>query len=621
MRRLIRRSVLKSVMCLLGLVAFNQVQAQEKQEEFNLGQVVVTATKTKHTLRDVPAEAEVITEKEIKARNIKTVQEALEYLTGVKVDKTCGSWGNKGNVEMLGLGPQHTLILVDGQRVLGGMNAVDLQQISTEMVERIEVVKGPASALYGSDAMGGVINIITKGAPKKPMASASTSFGSRGRQIHEVTAGTKKGKLGIFTDYTYRKSNGIHKEWDQYWEHIFHGSLQYDFTPNSKLTLKPYYSFHKMREHDRRQERFGLNSIWDWKPDELSKLRLRGSYFYYRHKSNPMYFGPLFPPHISHWTNHSYESEIDYSRLLFDRHTLTTGYEFWREDQDDKGKDFNKDQTIHSFFIQDEINLKPFTFVLGTRIDHHDKWGTQFNPKASLLYKVTDNFKLRGSIGRAFRGPTLVKLYADNWRMGPYLVHANPDLKPEKSIGYQLDAEYVFSRKLLVKLSLFRNDVKDLIDYRTVRHFYPWHAPKFPWDMYWENVDKAKTQGIELNLVSQIMDNLNANLGYTYLDTENKKTNKELTYRPRHKLTLMLNYKVPEIGLNVDLEGKYMGKRYDSDYNRLGGYTVFNLALTKDIGKHAQLFARADNILGRKNIPDEYDIDGTEFLGGLRVKF
>jgi len=629
MKNLVRKSVFLSgatfAICLFALVVFSRAEAQEEGKGFNLGEVIVTATKTEHILADVPVEAVVITREEIKAKNIKTVQDALKYLTGIKINKSCGSWGNKGNVELQGLEAKHTLILMDGQRILGGHDAIDLQQIPIEAVERIEVVKGPASALYGSDAVGGVINIITKSAPEKHFISLSTSFGSRKTQVHEVSAGGKKDKFGGVLNFTRRESDGVHPEYidsynkkqsDWYEENIFQGSFQYEFTPQSKLTLKPYYSEHKMKSgisatemQNRIQERFSLNSIWEWTPDELSKLKLRGSWFNYKHWTTDK---------SSDWEDDSYETEINYSRQILDIHTLTCGYHYHKEEVDDKGKVYKADQTLHSFFIQDEIDFSPFIFVLGTRIDDHDKWGTEVNPKASLLYKVSEDFKLRASVGRAFRGPTLVKLYADGWRMGPYLVHANPDLKPEKSIGYQIGAKYKFSEKLLCKLSFFRNEIEDLIDAK--------YTPRVGWpsyDLYWENVDKAMTQGIELSLASQIKDNLTARLGYTFLDTEDKSTKKELTYKPKHKLTLEFNWIIPEIGLNLNLEGEYIGKRYadEANTNRLGGYTIFNLTLTKDIGKNISIFARVDNIFGKKDIYDEYDIDGTEFLGGVKIKF
>jgi len=617
---------LKLVLCLLALI-FAFASVAQAQEPVELEKTVVTATKTEHTLGDVPVAAEVITKEEIKAKSIKTVQDALRYLSGIRIIKSCGTWGDKGKVQIQGLDARHTLILVDGQRILGGhAAAIDLQQISIEMIERIELVKGPASALYGSDAIGGVINIITKSAPKKPTFSASTAFGSRKTEVHEASGGFNKDKFGAFLNFTYRESDGVKdeyisngrsptKESDHYDEYIFQGSFQYDFTSQSKLSFKPYYSKHKTKEgvsetemQDRTQERSGLNVIWEWKPDQLSTLNLRGSMFNYKHYTDDK---------SSDWETDSDEAEINYSRLIMERHTITGGYHYHKAEVDDKGKEYSADQTINSFFMQDEIDLGSLTLVLGARIDDHDLWDTEINPKASVLYRVTEDFKLRGSVGRAFRGPTLVKLYADKWRMGPWLVHANPDLEPEKSVGYQLGAEYIFLENHLGKLSFFRNEVKDLINSRTVRRGRP------PWDLYWENIAEVTTQGIEVALISQLMDNLTGKFGYTYLDTEDEKTGKELTNRPKHKLDLELNWRIPEFGLNLNLSGQYVGRRYEDKENtiKLGGYTVLDFALTKDITKYGEIFVRVDNIFGKKDIEDEYDIDGAEFLCGMKITF
>lgn len=156
-----------------------------------------------------------------------------------------------------------------------------------------------------------------------------------------------------------------------------------------------------------------------------------------------------------------------------------------------------------------------------------------------------------------------------------------------------------------------------MISHRIVRKGRP------PWDMYWENIDEATTQGVEVDLVARLIDNLTAKLAYTYLDTEDEETNKELIERANHKVDIELNWKILEFGLNLNLAGQYVGRRYEDEENtkRLGGYSTWDLALTKDITKYAETFVRIDNIFGKDNIVDEYDIDGTEFLGGLKITF
>jgi len=150
----------------------------EETDSVHGDKIIISATKTEHSLGSVTVNADVITAVEFKQKNIKTVQDALRSLTGVRIIEDSSGWGDGGKVELMGLGSNRTLVLIDGQRVLGGHQGVDISAYSVEMIERIEVVKGSGSALYGSDAMGGVINIITKTAPAKPYASVSAGFGS-----------------------------------------------------------------------------------------------------------------------------------------------------------------------------------------------------------------------------------------------------------------------------------------------------------------------------------------------------------------------------------------------------------------------------------------------------------
>lgn len=620
------KKIILVALALLFMFANSSFGEEDEGDALGLGQVVVTPTKTESTLGEVPAVVEVITKEEIEARGIKTVQEALKLIPGLKVTESVSGWGDKGHVEIMGLDAKHTLVLMDGQRVIGGhSSAIDLQSYPIEMIERIEVVKGPFSALYGSDAVGGTVNIITKSPPGKPTVSASTGFGSKNTQIHSTSGGFSYKGFGTFLNYTYRKSDGVHYHVDRYYENMVEGNFQYEFPSefplDIKLGLRPYYSEHRMHEEGRTQKRFGLNATGEWLPDELSKLSIRGSWFNYQHYTEDK---------SSDWVTDSYEGEIAYSRLvkLLGEHTLTGGYNYLDEEVDDDGKRYTADAYTHGFLIQDEWEIiEPLTVVLGLRVDDHKEWGTQVNPKGSLSIKVVKGLRLLGSVGRAFRGPTISKLYADGWRMGPYIVHANPDLEPEKSMGYQAGVEYTYADIFLGRLVYFRNDVEDLISYYTVTGGPP------PWDMYWINIDEAMTQGLELGLTFRppfrYLKNLTATLGYTYLDTEDKTLHKELTYRPNHKIDVQLKYNIPAFAFETILEVEYIGRRYEDQANtiRLEDYAIVNLAFTKEITEikwlpvRPKLFLRLDNLFGKKNIDDEYDIDGFEVFGGLRLTF
>ncbi|MBW2039260.1 MAG: TonB-dependent receptor [Deltaproteobacteria bacterium] len=615
---------------------------EEKRDVLELGEVIITATKTERTVGEVPAVVEVITKEEIEARGVKTVQDALKLIPGLKVTEHVGTWGDKGHVQIMGLDAKHTMVLMNGQRVLGGhASAIDLQAYPVEMIERIEVVKGPFSALYGSDAVGGVVNIITKSPPVKPTVSASTGFGSRNTQVHSSSAGFSYKGFGGFLNYTYRKSDGVHDYYDRYYEHMFQGNFQYEFPLDIKLSIQPYYSKNRMDwdykcsrgtikrvDMHRTQKRFGLNTIGEWLPDEVSKLTVRGSWFDYKHYTKDR---------KSDWVSDNYEGEVAYSRLvkLFGEHTFTGGYSYLLQEIDDDGKKFKADAYTHGFFIQDEWNIiDPLTVVLGLRVDDHKEWGTQYNPKGSLSLEVVKGLRLLGSVGKAFRSPTLVKLYADGWKMGPWNMHANPNLEPEESMGYQAGVEYTYGDTFLGRLVYFRNEVEDLIDSKRV-------GP----DMYWINVEEAITQGLELSLTFRPpfrpLKNLTAFLGYTLLHTRDRQLHRELDFRPRHKVDVELQYDIPQIAFKTILEVEYIGERYayTEIARKLDDYAIVNLAFTKEITEikglpiRPELFLRIDNLFNKKNVGwyysdrcgqkayDEYDIDGVQVFGGLKLTF
>lgn len=601
---------LLSCLFLLGQALLGIVLAQDKpvKEEG----LVVTATKTWHSLEDVPVKTEVITRKEIENKKIKNLQEVLKGIPGLEVDMDSSSWGDKGKVKIRGLESKHVLILVDGHRVYGGHDAsIDLQSYPTSMIERVEIVKGPGSALYGSEAMGGVINIITKDAKKGTNLTATAAAGSRDSQILESGLGWKGDSLGTLLNYTFKHSDGVDSDFDEYDEHALQASLDYQFSSGSSVSLKPYYSEQSMDYEDRRQKRFGLNPSWTWKPDDLSTMKLWGSWFNYDHESEDEETGET----DTDYTHDIYELELNYTRLLFQRHLLTLGSQFECEERDDKSKGYDEDEEIISFFISDEIDLYPLVLVIGSRLDDHDKWGTEFTPKLSLAYHLSKDLKIRGSVGRGFNAPTLSKLYG-GWRMGPYEVNPNPDLDPEKSWGYDLGADWEAIKGVSLSATLFQNDVDDLI----VAEYSKKGPP--PWDLDWRNIAEARTRGIELSASIDLVQNLTADLAYTYLDTEDLDTDKELPERPKHKFDMSLGYFWPKAGLSAFLEGQYLGHRYFDDENkeRLGGYAVFDLVLNKDLGEHCQAFVRVDNLLGKKDIKDEYDLDGTECLAGIQFK-
>ena len=593
----------------------------QTKEAVELEGMIVTATKTEHMLGDVPASVSVITKEEIKAANIESAADALRWVTGVRLKRS--SWQpNKTTVSLLGLPSEYALVLINGQRVFGGgtgrgtSQSVDLEQYPAEMIERIEVVKGPASCLYGSEAVSGVINIITKSSPKKPSFFASTSYGTHDTRIYKASHGLTVDKFGYFLSYTRRESDGMDPKTDEFDADNVYANLSYDFTSSLKLTLQP--SFYQQDDivNEQQSETRSLNTILDWKPDELSKLSIRISgHDFDREWTSKAGMGKPAQKHEEE--NDKREAELNYSRPFFNINLITLGYQYFKEEYKYYLID-DKEQTMNSGFIQDEIDLDPFIITLGARMDHYDRWGTNFYPKAGLVYRASNDLKFKASIGKAFKAPTFGELYYNEFFMGGISwIRGNSDLDPEEAIGYQAGAEYRY-KNLLMQCSLFRNDIKDMIKNYTIQENYKMGKPLWTY----HNIEEAYTQGVEFNMVIDFTERLKGKMGYTFVDSEDETTGKDLTYTPEHDVIVELNYKESRYLPHINLRGEYVGKRYQNSENteELGEYFLAHVKLSKTFYKHFKGFLSIENIFNTK-YDEESEMPGAEFLGGVSVNF
>ncbi len=585
-----------------------------KEDKLLRHELVVTATKTNHTVGDVPVASIVVSKKEIEEKGIKDIVDVFETIPGLRISKRSGSWGNKGNISIQGMPSNYTLILVDGQKYIGGHGGVDLASIPVDMIERIEVVKGPSSVLYGSDAIGGIVNIITKsGSDQKSEVSLKSAAGSDKLMIYEAGGHYNTGKFSACLNFTKRDCDGINKETDVISESNIGGNLSYKFSPNIKWSLSPRYEYTKLDKQDRIQKRTAINSNFEIKDNKGGILNLRYSVFNYNHYTENK---------SSDWDDTLYELELTGTKLLFNNHLLSAGYHMVHEKIDDRGKGYDANQTTNSFFLQDEMSFKPVTFVLGARLDNHKEWGTQFNPKASLKADITSDLTLKASYGRSFKAPKLVSLFGGDWMMGPMiLVKSNPDLKPETSWGAQIGLEWEVLDKVVLTGSYFHNKIENMIKPKLNRR-------RRPWVMTWDNIDEAITKGVELGLRASVTPDFRIDSGITFLKTEDCSTGEELFERPKFDGFIGLNYNFRQIGLNVNLTGKITGKRDISKRvgkktirEELSSYSTFDLALNQKIGKKFKIFARLINIFDKKDVSDEYDIAGFKFLAGIELSF
>lgn len=609
------------VSIILGMVIFSGMrsdllaQESEKVDVWKLDEVVVTGTRTPHLLKDVPVETIVVTQEEIRHSSANVVSDILKEIPGVYIqgENFPGASSYQSQMRGLPFDSGYGLILIDGQRVLGGgmgEYGVSLNQIPLSMVEKIEVIKGPSSVLYGSDAMAGVVNIITKRIPAKPAFQGEAAYGSYNTFIASGGYGQKVGSFGYFLNANHEESErgkyGAARD-DYRGNHVM-AKLSYDLFPQSTISFHSFWD--EVRWNYEMNRKLRVSPQWENKFADGSNLALKG--YWYRWETD------MFSPgYTRRFGDNTYsQGEAQYSRLLGKRHLLTLGSEYLEDNID--ANFAQKTRHTWSIYGQDEWNIiEELTGVLGVRLDDHSEYGTEFNPKVSLLYEPQAETKFRASVGRAFKSPTIRQLYVffkhGNWWNKP-----NPNLNPEISWGYSLGIERGFSRRVLGSLTFFRNDIEDMVAQVETMETIGGVPVRT-----WSNVQEAYTQGAEFQLKVHFGAGISAIAGYTYLDTKNKDLGKRLPFCPEHKGTLRVLWDIRPWGLHLNLGAQYTGKMYKDIQNtgRANEYISADFKVTKDLGKFAHLSLEGTNLFNSDYGEPERDWAGPAFMGRLTLKY
>ncbi len=568
-----------------------------------LKRIIVTGTKTMHTLSDVPVEAIVLSKEEIQNANVMNLAEALNLVPGIyKVGK---------GIVTQGMPHGYTLMLIDGQRVYKCPGRMpELNSYPVDMIERVEIVKGASSTLYGSDAIGGIVNIITKTASLKPTFSGSAGMGNYSTQVYNLGHRNTVGKFGYSINYARHLSDGKNPDLDKYQHNDLAADLRFKVNKHHTFFAKPSY-YHQdiiWREPGNLQTRkkYLVNSGYEMKIGE-NVLNVTGSYM------RVDWEGEKFLD--------TYETDVNYSRQIAGQYVVLAGYHYHM----DKFEWGIKEHGSHGFYLQGEANWKPVTLVVGSRLEAHNLWGNHFCPEAKLLYKASDNIKFRVSVGKAFHSPKACYFFPETkWKWGHW-TRQDPDLGPIESMNYQVGAEVRFLKTASVKGYLFRNDVDGMVGFEKTsdmkeREMKDGSLKMMPVYLL-RNYKDVRTQGLEVSVSNQFPYHLHGTVGYSFWDTENNETGKVLTFSPRHMMKATMGWSGP-YGIGTGLRVQYISRRYTDDENaeKFDPYTLVSVDLSKDILEHGQVFLTINNLLNIEY--EEYtEMPGIAFLGGLRIRF
>jgi len=592
----------------LYLVPLNVLAADPPPEETSvLEEIVVSATRAPTPVSQLGSSVTVITSEEIEARHQMQVIDVLRNVPGLSVVQT-GARGGTVSIFIRGTENRHTLVLVDGvefrDAAQTGANA-DLRNLTTDNIERIEVVRGSQSVLYGSDAIGGVVNIITKKGQKQPTGYVSLEAGAYSTK-HGVAGGsfgndhvtTSITVSGTETDgfSTAGEKDGNNE--DDGYENKSAG-LKINATPSQILDLN--FNLH-LSTSQQESDGFGYDIDGNSKTliDNLDTLdtdettgRLEGI-FHFLEDRWQMAVGGSYTS-IERETYLQYGGEYDFKGTIRkfdiqntffvdDQNTIVAGVETETETYEDNA--LEKRITNNAIYLQEQFTAGNFAAAMGIRYDEHDAFGGITTWRVAPTYTISaTGTQIKGSVGTGFKAPSLYQLYGPDIDYGDwgYYVVGNENLEPEESIGYDIGIEQpLFNKQLVIAVSWFWNDIDNLIDYNDTDNSVGYY-----------NISGVQTQGIESSISWHPCDYFNMQLGYTYTDIE---TNGEQLYRrPLHKGTADLNF-YPIDNLQVNLNAIYVGERNDTS-EKLEAYTLVNLAASYQVCKNVKVYGRIENLL------------------------
>lgn len=609
----------------------------------NLGTIVVTATRLPEKLSDLPTNVSVITKEDIARTDARNLGEAIRNSVDIDVSKK-GTIGSETSVSLRGSSSQQVLVMIDGRSVNSlSLGTANLTEIPIDNIEKIEIVRGPVSALYGANALGGVVNVITRQAGEgKPITELYASYGDFNTQLYRANFGVKKEKFDTFLTANKKLSNGWRENSD-YDSDNFMIRTGYDTEKIGKFIFNAGYYEDNLGSPGAKYAGMELT-------DASSPDARQDDEKIYTNLEYQNGFKDLIDLKIKLYGNNDKQnysnSGIGWAVKDF-RRSITKGVEmqlntvydaimgidihqdeFRQEDKIVREDKINKKILNQAIFAEKQFSFKLLKAILGLRYDHHSTYGGQLNPQFSVIYWPTKSVRFSSNIGRAFRAPTFNDLYwpceKETFWGTTYITTGNSELKPERGWSYDLGIEYRLKNIFLGKLTLFRSDVKNLIRWRSVE-ISPGIYKLSPL------TDQAYSQGVEWELFNKVRKGLTQSLNGCFLEAKVKKGEgswESQKFKPSWRLNYKINYE-SNFGLGANLNIEYVDKCWERD-GRLGykipAYTILNLRVSQEI-LGAEIFLGVNNVADKQYITrtDEYGspypLPGRTISGGIKMKF
>ncbi len=623
------------------LLAVGDAPQQEQLEtvEGETRDIVVTATRTALEKNDAPVSTDVYDRQTIEDTGAENALEVLEETPGVQVDRGVGGAG----IVLQGLDPKYTLVLVDGQRVSGRIDGtIDLTRFPAEDIERIEIVRGPGSVLYGADALAGTINIITRRPAKRWEAEAHSAYGSF--NTLDLT-----GRIGHRRErYAGSFSAGSHNTdgWDadpSTASTTGPSSKQFELSSSQRFTSRGLFALDGWAQYLRRTTRgvdaLNTGAVFDrvnrsetvtanitpsatWND---GSFRFTGSYSLFRDQFFNDQRGSDALDDSQETFDHVAQGTAQLSQQV-EKHVLTTGvdgqFEFLSADRVDPG---NVDRQRYAVFAQDEWRpLEALTILPGVRLDYDSLFGLYPTPRIALMAKPTERWRLRASYGRGYRAPTFREMYLlfTNAGVG-YQVRGNPSLQPETSWSTHVSAQYFPWRWASVSLAVFDHRLQDTIVIDTLDD-----SDESLTLFGYANIGNAESRGVESSASVQ-WGPLTLDGSYTLTHTRDLDTGRALPGRAKHRGTAGARFHREAWGTTLRIRSAITGPRTffvdrddDDELEPLHSdpFATLDARLAQTFTRYVEAYVGVDNILNAGNATDN-PLVPRSYFGGITVRY
>jgi outer membrane receptor for ferrienterochelin and colicins len=649
----------------VSVPAETPAQLSLKSTPWVLNSVVVTGTRSPHLLKDVPVQTEVISRKDFVKTGATTVDEALNSSVGIQVDNDLSGRG----ATIRGIQGDRVLVLVDGERAVGRVRGtIDLEQFSLTNVEQIEVVKGTGSTLYGSDAMGGVINIITRRPPDDHRSATLFAdygtFGTAnptgefryGRNGIGVTLGAKAYfTRGFDLDKATPATNGQ--------DEIKRINLDSRFTrklnPKWSLGASARYMSEKrdwieseywppltfIYDDDETNRRYEGSADLSFLSGDKYNMKLKLSGTHYTHHWNKVDRESQSWVDTSVTTDDFIEASYASNYMIGQGHMATYGLNVSRTALSSKelSGTSHSDNAAAGYLSYEYAPIRSVASVLGVRYERHTSWGGRFNPSFNLMYSGSGSFKLRGMLAYGFRAPSIKEQYFtfDHTAAG-YVVYGGEVALPsniaippsvsfrplveENAINSSISAEFSYGSIGMHRITYFYNHIEDMIDFILLGF-----TPTYWRGVYiYQNIDRAITQGIEWESRVKLDDHFDLSLSYNYLYSRNLGTGEKLVNRPDHTGKVSATWHTLSNKFAVTVWGNYQSRKLWVARTNTGGNegdasyaphrAELNVDISQKIASDVALSLHIVNLFDYTNVTYGY-WPGRQVVAGVRYDF